>query len=153
MRNNSVDLDGKAFKFSGTEGISKSQVGSSADSWKIARSEIEGLKASEPNNDNLDDQAKLRKNTRELAAISQFLMAAENNGQWMRNVLKLIISRPSWWRFMPLRWQSHKLSLLLKREGLFDTGSYLQRYPDVAKSGMDPFDHYILHGQNEGRIR
>lgn len=30
--------------------------------------------------------------------------------------------------------------------------AYLQRYPDVAASGMDPGQHYYTHGQNEGRI-
>lgn len=29
--------------------------------------------------------------------------------------------------------------------------AYLQRYPDVAQEGMDPYTHYQRHGQGEGR--
>ena len=34
---------------------------------------------------------------------------------------------------------------------LFDEGWYLERYPDVRVSGMDPLQHYIRFGVNEGR--
>lgn len=40
---------------------------------------------------------------------------------------------------------------LVRRSGLFDDTWYLQRYPDVANSGMDPLEHYLLHGASEGR--
>lgn len=33
----------------------------------------------------------------------------------------------------------------------FDAGYYLAAYPDVAASGLDPLDHYLDHGWNEGR--
>lgn len=35
--------------------------------------------------------------------------------------------------------------------GQFDPGWYLQRYPDVAASGMDPLLHFVRYGQKEGR--
>jgi glycosyltransferase involved in cell wall biosynthesis len=35
--------------------------------------------------------------------------------------------------------------------GDFDVEWYLKRYPDVAGAGMDPLDHFLLHGLNEGR--
>jgi len=35
---------------------------------------------------------------------------------------------------------------------VFDTNLYLLCNPDVAKFGINPFVHYILHGQHEGRI-
>ena len=33
----------------------------------------------------------------------------------------------------------------------FDAVWYLQKYPDVAASGMDPYQHYVLAGKSEGR--
>lgn len=35
---------------------------------------------------------------------------------------------------------------------LFDQDGYLQRYPDVAQAGIDPIEHYVMHGAAEGRI-
>lgn len=34
----------------------------------------------------------------------------------------------------------------------FDAGWYLQRYPDVAASGMDALEHYTTAGRDEGRL-
>ncbi|KIQ97617.1 CDP-glycerol glycerophosphotransferase family protein [Lysobacter sp. A03] len=40
---------------------------------------------------------------------------------------------------------------ILDASGLFDRHAYLQMYPDVAASDMDPIEHYIMHGVEEGR--
>ncbi len=34
----------------------------------------------------------------------------------------------------------------------FDRKFYLESNPDVAASGADPFEHYLLHGSKEGRV-
>jgi SAM-dependent methyltransferase len=34
----------------------------------------------------------------------------------------------------------------------FDPYFYLAHYPDVAAAGVDPLDHYLRHGQAEGRL-
>ncbi|MCL4402321.1 MAG: hypothetical protein M1436_06640 [Acidobacteria bacterium] len=34
---------------------------------------------------------------------------------------------------------------------LFDTAFYLQKYPDVAAAGVNPWCHYLKHGAAEGR--
>lgn len=34
----------------------------------------------------------------------------------------------------------------------FSTRSYLERYPDVRKQGLNPFRHYLSFGQAEGRL-
>lgn len=39
----------------------------------------------------------------------------------------------------------------VEASGLFDPEYYLNRYPDVAGSGMDPWYHYSVHGISEGR--
>ena len=33
----------------------------------------------------------------------------------------------------------------------FSTRAYLERYPDVRSSGMNPLDHYFVFGMLEGR--
>lgn len=40
---------------------------------------------------------------------------------------------------------------LIRASGLFDAQWYLQKYPDVAKAGVDPLSHYMTHGAREGR--
>ena len=34
----------------------------------------------------------------------------------------------------------------------FDADWYLREYPDVAASGMNPVQHFIQHGEQEGRF-
>lgn len=41
---------------------------------------------------------------------------------------------------------------LLKETPLFDKEYYLNTYPDVARSEIDPLWHYILYGASEGRL-
>jgi hypothetical protein len=38
------------------------------------------------------------------------------------------------------------------RSGLFDRQWYLRNYPDVAKAGADPLEHYLDFGAAEGRL-
>lgn len=40
---------------------------------------------------------------------------------------------------------------LLKLEGIFDQDFYLERYPDVRLSGLDPAWHYMAYGYRENR--
>jgi len=40
---------------------------------------------------------------------------------------------------------------LIRNSGLFDPTWYLARYPDVARTGIDPARHYLQHGWLEGR--
>ncbi|MCK7544309.1 hypothetical protein MLC59_09035 [Marinobacter bryozoorum] len=39
----------------------------------------------------------------------------------------------------------------IEESGLFDTEWYLETYPDVAESGMQPIEHYLKSGAIEGR--
>ncbi|MGB1560683.1 MAG: glycosyltransferase [Sinimarinibacterium flocculans] len=39
----------------------------------------------------------------------------------------------------------------IRESGLFDRDYYLDRYPDVRQSGVDPVRHYLRHGAGEGR--
>lgn len=39
----------------------------------------------------------------------------------------------------------------IARSGLFDAAWYRRRYPEVARSGIDPLDHFLLIGNREGK--
>jgi glycosyltransferase involved in cell wall biosynthesis len=39
----------------------------------------------------------------------------------------------------------------IRRSGLFFSRWYLESYPDVAATGVDPIRHYVRHGATEGR--
>jgi CDP-glycerol glycerophosphotransferase (TagB/SpsB family) len=39
----------------------------------------------------------------------------------------------------------------LRESGIFDVAYYLENYPDVAESGVDPIRHYLKYGAREGR--
>jgi len=41
---------------------------------------------------------------------------------------------------------------VIARSGLFDSAWYIAHNPDVASSGMDPLQHYVLYGCAEGRL-
>jgi hypothetical protein len=45
----------------------------------------------------------------------------------------------------------HRLIELLTASELFDRNWYLAAYPDVARTGINPAQHYLRHGANEGR--
>jgi glycosyltransferase involved in cell wall biosynthesis len=40
---------------------------------------------------------------------------------------------------------------LIEQSGLFQADWYLRRYLDVKQAGVEPLDHYLLHGGREGR--
>lgn len=44
-----------------------------------------------------------------------------------------------------------KLRKILKKSILFHSTWYSDQYPDVAESGMEPAEHYLLYGAAEGR--
>lgn len=51
---------------------------------------------------------------------------------------------------------AEKIVSVAKRDGWFvpdfDETFYLEMYPDVAESGIDPYEHFAQHGRAEGRI-
>lgn len=44
-----------------------------------------------------------------------------------------------------------RLWVFIKSIGVFDPQYYLNQYPDVKESGMNPLRHFLLHGSTEGR--
>lgn len=57
-------------------------------------------------------------------------------------------------RYMPFRITLTQIRayFLLRKSKIFDRQWYLQRYPDVADSNIDPICHFVLHGFCEGRV-
>ena len=77
---------------------------------------------------------------------------SERRLEWLSRVEQVLANRDGWRSFMPPRWRRKWELRTLQRMGLFDSEAYLDRYPDVAQSGMDPLQHYIGHGMREGRV-
>jgi hypothetical protein len=49
-----------------------------------------------------------------------------------------------------LSWSKRRGRLQLESSGLFDAEWYLRQYPDVAKSGLSPVEHYLEDGYLRG---
>ena len=51
----------------------------------------------------------------------------------------------------PRRGVLRRLAARLRAAGVLDDAWYLERNDDVAAAGIDPAEHYLLHGMTEGR--
>lgn len=80
----------------------------------------------------------------------------------LRTELKSVVGSRSWRLTSPIRSyskQSKKVKIAMLEEqkaqvansGLFDEAWYLETYPDVAKSQVNPIEHYLKAGAYEGR--
>ena len=58
-----------------------------------------------------------------------------------------MIKMTSYWEALNLK----RLSRILSKSGIFDEAWYLEKYPDIASSGIDPATHYIKYGVEEKR--
>ena len=47
--------------------------------------------------------------------------------------------------------KTKRTSKFIRKSQYFDPDWYLQQYPDVLAGGMDPVEHYLLHGAGENR--
>ena len=71
---------------------------------------------------------------------------------WLSQLYAFLEHKPWWSRLIPIKWERLRRHKQLHRKKLFDAKKYLEAYPDVTESGMDPVRHYIMHGMQEGRI-
>lgn len=84
----------------------------------------------------------------------RFAQATFEQQQWLLAVNQAMIEPGRWWvQFLPPSYRERMVRRRLARRDLFDSDAYLARYDDVARSGMDPLQHYMRHGIYEGRIR
>lgn len=100
--------------------------------------------------------ARVRAGISKIEILAQLRSGAEGKSRPINIVgLDDAIKRHKWLR-MPL------LGALLRLAGVrelgnnqpshFDADWYLEQYPDVAASGMDPLEHYLKFGSAEGRL-
>jgi len=129
------------------------RVDAHADKIAALASLLRGHDASSNSDGDFEIRRKLDVSIRELATLSRLLRTAEDSACWLSDVHYALMSCPSWWGVMPIRWQRRKQAERLRRKGLFDAKAYLKRYPDIAKERIDPLHHYIQHGRVEGRLR
>lgn len=119
------------------------ELASSLQAAQAARSEVE---------------RRLSAHFQETAKLSSILLEAERSteraadkGRRLQEFYHAAVSQPRWWSVLPRSGQARLQRRRLQRLGLFDGQSYLNINPDVAESGMDPLEHYIRHGIDEGR--
>lgn len=105
-------------------------------------------------------QKKLDERHREIASLTKMLKFSQHQVdnehiqyEWMRSMTMLLLKIPKWWSMLPKRELTKKKNRRLVNSGLFDPEYYINRYPDVKNSGMDPLQHYIFHGIEESRSR
>lgn len=96
----------------------------------------------------------------EIAIVTQLLRDSEHDVQnrdeivqWLSQVYAIMLRRPRWWVFLSRTAQFKRLSKRIEQRGMFDSGAYLAKNPDVAATGVDPLRHYITHGIKESRPR
>lgn len=98
----------------------------------------------------------------EVGALRRQLAAAEQHAGEMEQRLAALTGSFTWRAGRPVRALARRARGLLgrggqpdlqlvRRSGLLDSRWYLERYPDVAASGIDPVEHYLAFGAGEGR--
>jgi hypothetical protein len=104
-------------------------------------------------------QKKLSDRVGEITLMTGMLKQAEAHAQtiaqrqdWLLAVNAVLMREGRWWRIMPARWARARQAKRLAEHNLFDSALYLEMYPDVAQSGMDPIEHFLRHGLQEGRL-
>jgi len=80
------------------------------------------------------------------------MMAKSTQTEWLRKVTPILMQWRWWWAFMPSSWRVERQYRQLKKRGLFNKDTYLERYPDVAMADIDPLRHYVMHGILEDRV-
>lgn len=104
-------------------------------------------------------QRKMSQRIDEIVLMTGLLRQAElgmeeerRQKDWLISVHRAVTETPFWWRLMPEGWVRAKLAKRLARRRLFDRVRYLELYPDVRRSGLDPLFHFINHGMVENRV-
>jgi len=109
-------------------------------------------------------EKKLRAKDLETRSTISRLKECQQDLDRHKELLKQVTSSFAWRMITPVRAISniyrekrtgHKkeadINLAIRNSGLFDAEWYANRYPDVVREGIDPVEHYLLHGASEGR--
>ncbi|MGX7872043.1 glycosyltransferase [Mesorhizobium sp. ORM6] len=79
------------------------------------------------------------------ASISR-IQSAFDREFYLRNNPDIAAGQDAFSHFLAHGWKEHR-----DPSADFSVSYYLRRYPDIARAGINPFIHYILHGQGEKR--
>lgn len=91
---------------------------------------------------------------RQLADSERQALLNQKFAKLVQDILGVVSAPDKWWlALLPSAWVRRIKYARLKRRGFFDADLYLKRYPDIARAHMDPLNHYIVHGMDEGRTR
>ncbi|MBA3988645.1 MAG: hypothetical protein C0463_05910 [Idiomarina sp.] len=74
------------------------------------------------------------------------------DADWYLKTYKDVASHPKWSADPEGHYLSFAITQLRRPGPAFDTEWYLSYYPDVKAAGVNPLVHYILHGEQEGRV-
>ncbi|WP_434404407.1 hypothetical protein [Sphingobium sp. DN12] len=103
-------------------------------------------------------QKKLDDRHHEIASLTKLLKFSQHQTdeeqkkyEWMREIAMFLIKIPRWWSVLPKKEMDKKKNESLLNSGLFDSEYYINKYPDVGSSNINPLKHYIFHGINENR--
>lgn len=106
----------------------------------------------------LEAERQLNDRSSEIAQITLMLGESEAAGGasaqhflWLQSVQQIVSREPRFARFRSQQFVKNWRYRELQRQGLFDADAYIEMNPDVAAEGMDPLQHFILHGLMEGR--
>lgn len=106
------------------------------------------------NNKMHDLEARLKARFDEIARLTNLYVEGERRIHRMRGMLDAAVAAildDGNWPFLSQKARMSKKRALLMHTGLFDPIWYLERYTDVEKAGIDPLEHFIMHGYAEGR--
>jgi uncharacterized protein (DUF3084 family) len=142
------ELAGKIEGLSESVGERDKQIGALNESVAMRDVQISGLK-------------------RHMADKENAISEKDHDMHHLRAYLDLVKSSLSWRVTAPLRAIEEKANSVIqtlkryriagwiiwthRNTGIFDREWYLLRYPDVRKSGMNPFWHFLMYGVYEGR--
>ena len=105
----------------------------------------------------LSDSQRRSTHDQELARVEREAMQAKiervtGQAEWLRAIARFLLEQQkSWWFALPKSQLERTRARALQQTGLFDSDSYLARYPDVGGSGQEPIRHYLAHGIEESR--
>lgn len=87
-----------------------------------------------------------------IAQLQDTVVELEQRSQFLLKVGQFLLKDEKWWwRFMPLGWKRCRRDKELMKRKIFNTFTYIERYPDVLFNRQDPFRHFIYHGIAENR--
>lgn len=108
--------------------------------------------------DRASAERRLRDRFDEIAKLTQALQEKDSRGVRVASLggdesVKAIpgVADSGLARFLPARLRVRYQIQQLRKSGVFDPEWYVGYYEDIARAGVDPYRHFVVHGAAEGR--